>query len=239
MQIAQIPQFRVATVAATDKPQTVAYLALHQDYSSDYVTDTHLSEDACGKIVVDRLLKGGRGHYGPLEHASITLNIRCDHATLMQLTRHRMLSFDVQSMRYTSDHVKSVGRGETDVEDVFYIRPAGTYKSRDGEYVWDERRVQDARYRMKVSCGDYADDLDAGIPPEHSRHYLATCLLQNCIATGNLRSWLHVLEVRNKANAQMEIQAISDLIHLELLRWAPDVVSWWGTNRASKGLLAP
>lgn len=240
MQLAQIPQFRVTTIAATDNPQKVAYLALHQDYSPDYVTDTELSDDECGKVVVDRLLKGNRGHWGPLEHPSITLAIRCDHHTLMQLRTHRHLTFDCQSMRYTSDHIKRVGRGEVDVEDVFYIRPEGIYESRDKKgYVWDETRHHDARYRMQVDAGDYADDLDSGIAPEHARHYIGGCLLQNAVVSGNLRSWLHLLEVRAKLNAQLEIQAIADLIHLELLRWAPDVVAWWGTNRGQKAVLAP
>ena len=240
MQLAQIPQFRVTTIAATDNPQKVAYLALHQDYSADYVTDTELSDDECGKVVVDRLLKGNRGHWGPLEHPTITLAIRCDHHTLMQLRTHRHLTFDCQSMRYTSEHIKRVGRGDVDVEEVFYIRPAGIYESRDKKgYVWDETRKNDARFRMQVDAGDYADDLDAGIAPEHARHYIGGCLLQNAVVSGNLRSWLHLLEVRGKLNAQLEIQAIADLIHLELLRWAPDVVAWWGTHRAQKAVLAP
>lgn len=240
MHLAHIPQFKVTTIAATDSPMKVVYLALHQDYSPDYVTDTELSEEECAGIVVDRLLKGNRGHWGPLEHVSITLAIRCDHHTLMQLRTHRHLTFDCQSMRYTSDHVRAVGRGDIDVEDVFYIRPEGIYESRDKKgYVWDERHRKDAIYRMQVDCGDYADDLDAGIAPEHARHYIGGCLLQNATVTGNLRSWLHLLEVRAKLNAQFEIRGLADLIEEELLRWAPDVVSWWKTTRGTKAILAP
>ena len=240
MQLAQIPQFKVETISATDSPQKVIYLALHQDYSPDYVTDTELSESECGQIIVDRLLKGNRGHWGPLEHPTITLAIRCDHHTLMQLRTHRHLTFDCQSMRYTSDHIRRAGKGEIDIEEVFYIRPQGIYESRDKKgYVWDERRHLDARYRMEVDAGDYADDLEHGIAPEHARHYIGGCLLQNAVVSGNLRSWLHLLEVRGKCNAQIECQAIADLIHLELLRWAPDVVGWWGTYRKTKAVLAP
>ena len=240
MQLAQIPQFKVETIAATDSPQKVIYLALHQDYSPDYVTDTELSEDDCGAIVVDRLLKGNRGHWGPLEHPSITMAIRCDHHTMMQLRTHRHLTFDVQSMRYTSEHIKRVARGEADVEDVFYIRPEGIYQSRNNKgYAWSGDHRRDARYRLQVSAGDYTEDLDSGIPPEHARHYLGSGYLQNAVISGNLRSWLHLLEVRSKLNAQHEIRTIADLIHLELLRWAPDVVNWWVTNRQKKAILSP
>ena len=240
MQLAQIPQFKVETISATESPQKVIYLALHQDYSPDYVTDTELTEEDCGRIIVDRLLKGNRGHYGPLEHVTISLAVRADHATIMQLRTHRHLTFDVQSMRYTSDHIKRVATGQVDVEEAFYIRPEGIYESRDRKgYVWDDRRRKDARHRMLVAAGDYADDLDAGIPPEHARHYLPSGYLQNATISGNLRSWLHLLEVRSKLNAQVEIQNVADLIHLELLRWAPDVVNWWVTNRQKKAILSP
>lgn len=240
MHLAQTPQFKVETVMATDKPQTLAYLALHQDYSADFVTSTHLDEGKCGELVVDRLLKGNRGHYGPLEHPSITLAIRADHPTIMQLRTHRHLTFDVQSMRYTSEHIVDVAEEKLDVEDVFYIRPVGIYESRQHTgYNWNEQKVQSAKQRLQADAIDYADDLKDGVAPEHARHYLGQALLQNCIVTGNLRSWLHLLEVRNKANAQAEVRFISDLIGLELLKWCPEVVSWWKTNRERKGVLAP
>ena len=117
MHLAQTPQFKVETVMAADKPQTLAYLALHQDYSADFVTSTQLDEGKCGELVVDRLLKGNRGHYGPLEHPSITMAIRADHPTIMQLRTHRHLTFDVQSMRYTSEHIVDVAEEKLDVED--------------------------------------------------------------------------------------------------------------------------
>ena len=63
MELPETP-FRVTAISATDAPQTLAYLALHTDYSSDYVTETEVSEEKCGEITVDRLLKGNRGHWG-------------------------------------------------------------------------------------------------------------------------------------------------------------------------------
>ena len=232
--------FRVTVISATGDAQKLAYLALHTDYSPDYVTETELSEGDCGEIVVDRLLKGNRGHWGPLEHASITFAIRCDHNTLMQLTRHRLLSFDVQSMRYTSDQFCRVGRGKVDVDEVFYVRPEGIYESRDKTgYAWSERDVAQVKERIVDLCKLYADDIDRGVAPEHARMMLPTCYLQNCVVSGNLRAWLHVVEIRNKLNAQLEIQTLAELITLELQRFCPEVLSWWRSHRERRAVLAP
>ena len=51
---------RVTTVAAHERPQQLVYLGLHSDYSEEPFSSTELAEDEAGKIVVDRLLKGGR-----------------------------------------------------------------------------------------------------------------------------------------------------------------------------------
>ena len=239
MELVETP-FRVTAISSTNAPQTLAYLALHTDYSPDYVTETAASEEKCGNVTVDRLLKGNRGHWGPLEHANLTLAIRSDHNTLMQLARHRLLSFDIQSMRYTSDQFCRVGRGHADVEEVFYVRPKGIYESRDKKgYVWSDRDVALTNERIIDACKNYTTDIDRGIAPEHARMMLPTCYLQNAVVTGNLRAWLHVCEIRNKLNAQLEIRTVTELIALELQKWCPEVMQWWRQNRDRKAVLAP
>ena len=232
--------FRVTVISATGDAQKLAYLALHTDYSPDYVTDTELEESKCGEIIVDRLLKGNRGHWGPLEHANISFAIRCDHNTLMQLTRHRLLSFDVQSMRYTSDQYCAVAHEKIDVDEVFYVRPEGIYESRSKTgYAWNERDVAQTKERIIDACKLYATEIERGVAPEHARMMLPTCYLQNSVVTGNLRAWLHVCEIRNKLNAQLEIQTIAEMLTAELQRWCPEVMQWWKTNRERKAVLAP
>ena len=81
-------------------PQRLIYLALHTDYSEDLPHGTDYDEAKCGQIAVERLLRGDRGHYGPLEHPQLTLGIKTDHDTIMQLRTHRVgITFDVQSLR--------------------------------------------------------------------------------------------------------------------------------------------
>ncbi|XDE62527.1 FAD-dependent thymidylate synthase [Arthrospira platensis BEA 1257B] len=58
------------------------------------------SELEAGEIIVKRLLAGERGHYGPLEHPSITFNCGYfPHSVMQQARTHRVgISFDVQCL---------------------------------------------------------------------------------------------------------------------------------------------
>ena len=221
-------------------PQRLAYLALHTDYSEGFVTSTDLLEDACGDVVVKRLLRGGRGHWGPLEHPSMTLAIRADHNTIMQLRTHRIASFDVQSMRYTGDRIIDVARGDRPLEDVFYFRPSGSYIDREGRsYVHSDHHVHDEKVHTMACAQRYKQLVEEGRPPEHARNVLSTNYLQNAAITANLRSWLHLLEVRGKPNAQHEIRQIIELIERHVQRWVPEIFDWWHAQRRHKAILAP
>ena len=158
----------------------------------------------------------------------------------MQFARHRLLSFDIQSLRYTSDQFVDVAEERKDIEEVFYIRPEGIYESRNGKgYAWS---VHDRIVIKKIllsSCKFYNDMMKRGIAPEHARHLIPSCYLQNAIVTGNLRAWMHVFDMRSKINAQIEIQTLAEMMILELQKWCPEIVGWWRKTREHKALLAP
>lgn len=235
------PPFRVERVAATECPQQVAFVALHNDYAEDFCPSTDLDEARCGEIVVERLLKGGRGHWGPLEHISLTLAIQADHNTMMQLRTHRVaMSYDFQSMRYTGRRIERVATGDLAPEAVFYSRPIGTYHDRGGtSYGWteDDRRLE-LEWAVR-SAIRYRKLRQQGVSEEHARGCLVTSYLQNGVVTGNARSWLHLLDVRLKANAQFEIRELMRLIALQVQRWIPETYAWYQEHRQSRALLAP
>lgn len=109
---------QVKLVARTPNPQQVIYGAMHQDYSSDFVCDSRdqwPSESKCGEIIVNRLLKGDRGHYGCLEHPSITLGCKgFPHSVMQQARTHRVgVSFDVQCLAGDTEVTFVNCQGET------------------------------------------------------------------------------------------------------------------------------
>lgn len=233
--------FQVSLVEGYQHPQQVTYVALHTDYAEEFSPDTDLSEERCGEIAVKRLLDGKRGHFGPLEHSTLTLALRADHNTMMQLRTHRVgLSFDYQSMRYTGLRVERVAHGELPPEDVFYARPIGTYTDRDGgSYAVTKENNQLIRQLQLNAAQDYLELRQKGFSEEHARYVLPTSYFQNGVITGNLRSWFHLLDVRLKADAQIEIRWAMDLVASLIAQWAPEIYQWYQTNRQGKALLAP
>jgi len=239
------PRFRVDVIAATPNPQQCVYAAMHQDYSEGYVAADRgdwPDERRAGEICVQRLLAGERGHYGPLEHPQITLNVGWfPHSVMQQARTHRVgVSFDVQSMRYTGARICKAARDELDLEEVFYLRPVGHYHDRNGrkyEYTEDER-ARDKAYCQSLACR-YNYRILEGCAEEHARSMLPFDTRQHFVVSFNLRSFLHFLDLRAKMDAQLEIRALCDLMWPHLECWAPQIAEWYKSSRYGKARLAP
>lgn len=237
--------FQVRVLAQTPDPQTLIYAALHQDYSEDFVwndRDSFPSEQRCGEIAVDRLLKGGRGHFGVFEHPQISFNCGYfPHSVVQQGRTHRIgTTWDVESMRYSGKRVVDVTKNKRPVEDVFYLRPAGEYTDRKGEkytYTREMRNVDiegclDAAYH-------YRDRVGEGLSEEHARGMLPFDYRQHFVVSFNTRSLMHFLDLRSKKDAQLEIQQLCELMWSHFEVWMPEIAQWYKSNRLGKGRLAP
>jgi len=239
------PRFRVDLIAATPNPQQCVYAGMHQDYSEGFVADdrTHWpAEKQAGEICVKRLLAGERGHYGPLEHGQIILNVGWfPHSVMQQARTHRVgVSFDVQSMRYTGDRICKAANGELDLEEVFYLRPVDSYSDRQGKkysYTTDERAKDLALCR--AAAERYAELLAAGFAEEHARGILPFDYRQHFVVSFSLRAFLHFLDLRAKLDAQQEIRELCDLMWPHLVAWAPQFAEWYEKSRLHKARLAP
>lgn len=176
-----------------------------------------------------------------LEHPQLSLLLRADHNTIMQLRTHRVgVSFDVQSMRYTGERMAKLYDGELQIEDVFYIRPPGTYRDRQGDpYEWTADDAEDFGILAFGAAADYARMRQIGVSEEHARFALPTCYYQNAMVSGSLRFWLHLLDVRSKADAQDEVRVLMDMVAKEVRAWVPEIFDWYASHRLGKALLAP
>ena len=237
------PYFRVTTLSRTEQPQTLIWQAMHQDYSEKCVACEPLPPEAeAGRIVVQRLLKGGRGHYGPLEHPSITFSVgRFPHSVMQQARTHRVgVSFDVQSMRYTGQRICKAANGELPLEDVFYLRPVGEYTDRQGKkYSYTVKlRAEDVE-RCYDAAEAYAAKLELGFAEEHARGLLPFDFRQHFVVSFSLRALMHFLDLRAKADAQWEIQQLCELMWPHFEAWTPEIASWYRDHRWGKARLAP
>lgn len=239
------PRFTVALISQTPNPQQVIYGALHQDYAEDFVWDERdrwPTEEKCGDIIVKQLLAGGRGHFGPLEHPQIVLNCGWfPHSTMQQLRTHRIsVSFDVQSFRYTGQRIVDVFEGSRDVDEVFYLRPVGEYVDRQGQkYIYSDQHKASDRSLILTNCAHYAHRIHQGFSEEHARGLIPFDVRQHWVMSANVRSLMHILDMRWKADAQLEAQQLCDLIWPHFEAWVPAIAEWYMKNRAHKARLSP
>jgi thymidylate synthase (FAD) len=239
------PLFQVQLITATPSPQQCIWVAMHQDYSEQFVASDRSSwpdEQRAGDICVQRLLAGERGHYGPLEHVQIALATGYfPHSVMQQARTHRIgTSFDVQSGRYTSLRILQAATRERPLEEVFYVRPAGSYSDRQGKkysYGEDIRKIDLAR--CYDAAGHYAWQLRCGMSEEHARGMLPFDYRQHFVVSFTLRSFLHFLDLRAKRDAQLEIQQLCELMLPHLDAWVPQIAAWYRKTRLGKARLSP
>lgn len=244
------PRLRVKTLGATAQPNQIAWVAMHQDYSEGTVIDdTPPPEDEAGTALLKHLLAGGRGHFGPLEHPQITIaTAGFPHSVMQQARTHRVaVSFDVQSSRYTGQRFTHIASDDESfdpdcyhIADLVYFRPVGRYKDRNGsEYVYDHDDLISDHDLCNYLAQRYTAKLHSGFAEEHARGYLPFDFRQNFVVSFNLRSLMHFLDLRAKLDAQLEIQALCELLMVEFEKWTPEIAGWYKTHRWGKARLSP
>jgi thymidylate synthase (FAD) len=248
LQVNLMEKFRVVVVNKMADPQLSVYMALHQDYCEDFAMDEYekfkaKGEKWCGEKTIEYLLANKKGHFGPLEHVQIIFNVGgYPHSMMQQLRTHRVgVSFDVQSFRYTGDRLLDVVEGRRKLEDVMYIRPVGVYPDRvgTGKVQFTKESRDKALQTAYVTYQEYARQIKEGISPEHARSVISFDTRQDLIWSANARSLMHILDLRWKADAQLEIRKFSEQTAVHFHEWMPEIAAWYEENRARRALLSP
>ena len=144
------------------------------------------------------------------------------------------------SFRYTGQRIQDVVEGKQDLEDVFYLRPVGTYTDRQGkkyEYT-TEQRQQDLDWCLQ-GCHRYAERIGQGLSEEHARGLIPFDVRQHWVMSANARSLMHLLDIRGKFDVQAETRVMTELMFERFQQWMPDVAAWYEKTRWRKGPLAP
>ena len=141
--------------------------------------------------VIRHIIKAG--HLSVLEHCYATFEVSCSIVVLLQLTRHRHLSFTVQSSRgsklkttYDTDH------------------PAI-----DGEVA----RIMD----------EYEKLIERGYSKEDAAYVLPKAAEYKLVVTGNFRAWFEYLPKRLCKRASKEHQEQAQQIYQALVTACPEV----------------
>ncbi len=235
-------QFKVEIISSTPNPNQLCYVALHTDYSENFVLDEKVpSEEKCGEILIDRCVKFN--HWGILEHPQISfLAGGFPHSVMQQARTHRVgISFDCQSFRYSGKRISNVvGKPLEEVEKVFYLRPIGHYTDRNGaKYFYSHYDRQGDLIYCQKAAERYKQKVENGYSEEHARGQIPFDTRQNFVVSFNARSLLHFCDLRAKADAQLEIQVLSEMLFYKFKKWMPEVATHYEKTRLHKGRLAP
>jgi len=176
--------------------------------------------DGQGGSEADRLIRHivTSGHTSTLEHIHFVFVLEgVSRSLLAQLTRHRHLSFSVQSQRY-------VKFGSSD-------------KSGGFDYVWPEtiadqpQEVWDVYSDFMKEVQNIYDSLrKLGVPAEDARMVLPNAATCNLVMSGNLRSLLDFYSKRGEGtHAQHEIKQLAEEIKREGVAvegWTKNLFKW-------------
>lgn len=144
------------------------------------------------------------------------------------------------SFRYTGQRILDVVDGKREVEEVFYLRPLGFYSDRQGkkyEYT-AEVRQQDIEWCLEASRR-YKQRIEEGFAEEHARGLIPFDIRQHWVMSANVRSVMHLLDLRWKADAQLEAQKLCEEIWPHFQAWVPAIAAWYEENRLKKAKLSP
>jgi len=162
-------------------------------------------------------------HWSPFEHTTFTFEIETSKAIGIQLIRHRSFSFQEFSQRYQD--VNQLGNMFEPIE----LRKQCDDNRQSSTEVFnpDIRPGFPASelidHVLNATSHAYDELIKAGVAREQARFILPLCTSTKIHMTGNVRSWIHFLELRDDEHAQKEIQLVAKEIKSYLKTLLPTV----------------
>ena len=226
----------VTLLEATEDPEELICKAARNDYSGEFVGGQSLEatmETVDGDTMAEKqeTLIGhllDHGHFGPFEHPQITFAVEgVSRSCMAQITRHRHVSFDVQSMRYVS--FDDVDPADVREGELVVIPPSATdadwvgrnQKSGQIDEEMVEERAEIFKDTIEHAVESYQNLLDLGMPPEDARFVLPIGTKVNMVMSMNARMLMHVADMRAAADAQWEIRGLTEDLLDIAADWCP------------------
>ena len=173
----------VKFIQATSNPMEVLKTAAGQCY-----------QKAATNKVIEHIVEAG--HLSVLEHCYATFEVTCSLAVLLQLTRHRHLSFTVQSSRGSK------------LEGIRYSDNASINKA------------------VLEALDAYDNLLANGVSYENAAYVLPKAIEYKMVITGNFRAWFEYLPKRMCQRASKEHRELATQIFKELKVVCPEVFKY-------------
>lgn len=154
-------------------------------------------------------------HWSPFEHVSLTFEIKTSRAIAAQILRHRSFTFQEFSQRYAS---------ATSLEDIEWRAQGKTNRQVGDEEITipEYLKIKVKNFQNKI-LDLYNELIDQGVARECARMILPLSTSTTLYMTGNLRSWIHYIGLRNEQGTQKEHRIIAQKIQKVLQAEFPNV----------------
>lgn len=156
-------------------------------------------------------------HFSVFEQVNVTLEVETDMCTAFQLIRHKSLFFQMRSRRYSSENIeftKIEARRQDDKN------RQNTIDDLDpSDKTWFT--VQKEMLEMKALAA-YEEGLKRGLGKEILRYLLPQSLNTKLYVTGNLRNFIHYINVRTEKSSQLEHRKLAEAMKKQLVIHFPN-----------------
>lgn len=158
-------------------------------------------------------------HWSPFEMVNACVEIETTRDIARQILRHRSFSFQEFSQRYAE--VNMFETREARLQDVKNRQNSIPVQDRELEAMWQEKQKRLIREATEA----YQWALSNGIAKEQARAVLPEGnTMSRMYMNGNLRSWLHYLQVRLDPSTQKEHREVAEQIKNALLPQFPNIL---------------
>ena len=167
------------------------------------------------------MVRGNSKSYGfvcgnsPLEMVNICFEIQTTRAISAQIMRHRSISFQELSQRYSDDIA---------VEFPELRMKGSTNRQGSSDTLAPDTLKLVSESSLNSAYNAYKLLIEQGVALETARMILPMCTETTVYANGTLRSWIHFCAQRSDKHAQKEIQLISNEIYKLLGEHYPNVI---------------
>ena len=183
-------------------------------------------------------------HWSPFEHSFLTFDIVTSKAIGIQLLRHRSFTFQEFSQRYSKvenlepfDLRKQAETNrQSSTEKIGWIgvtRTLGNAIEWEKELEGCKELMEQTRDYLYNGLKLYEALLDYGVAKECARMILPMSTQTTIYMTGSVRSWIHFLDIRDDAHAQLEVQLIAKEIKRLFIEHLPIISKAKGYDNQS------
>lgn len=144
-------------------------------------------------------------HWSVFEHAHMTLEIETSTAIATQILRHRSFTFQQFSQRYAD--ASQLGFEPVELRLQAEKNRQSSAEPLEGKELTE---AMTAIRMVQVRCQTvYEGLIRQGVARECARMVLPQCTTTRLYMTGNIRSWIHYLQLRCEENVQKEHREVA------------------------------